>query len=379
MYDVYIRQLLEKENLNNCMDNFLDLYRKTGGQLPVFLYGAGNGMSWYYRILNKYSIPIVGVIDGKISGGECVQKEGYCLYSFEKICREYERAIIVISAPAYRKEIYDYVKKMNNQFDIVVFDPVLDMIQGNEWKERRKYFLDKILELEKLREILNDDLSKKTLDKYIEGSLTNSCECYCEISNKTQYFPDVIKKYLSNNEVFADVGAYTGDTIQEFVEVTSNKYRKILAFEPDIHNYQKAQEEISDNRIELYRKGVGSKGGNLFFQNGTGKLDAGAHVITNKNDASSEIEVVCLDSFMEERITYIKMDIEGMELEALRGAERIISEQKPKLAICIYHKTEDIIEIPKFILKLNPKYKLYLRHYWECNSSDTVLFAIEEK
>lgn len=366
-----------EREINNCVDNFMQIYKKNS-QLPVFLYGAGNGMTWYSKFLKRYNIPVSGVIDGKMSGEKCARKDEYCLYSFEKICREYEKAIIVISAPAYRKEIYERVKQAPNQFEIAIFDPVLDITQGNSWEERRKYFHSKENKLEKLRRILNDDLSKKTLDKYIEGLLTNSCECYSDISNNTQYFPDIITRHLSSNEVFVDIGAYTGDTIQEFVEVTSNKYRKILAFEPDTQNYLKAQTIIKDNRIELYKKGIGSKKATLFFQNDTGKLDAGAHVVADETESSSRIDVVSLDDFIGEDVTYIKMDIEGMEMEALKGAEHIIREQKPKLAICIYHKTEDIIEIPAFILKLNPNYKLYLRHYWKCNSSDTVLFAIEE-
>ena len=69
------------------------------------------------------------------------------------------------------------------------------------------------------------------------------------------------------------------------------------------------------------------------------------------------------------------MDIEGTEMEALKGAEYIIKKYKPKLAISIYHKPEDIVEIPKYILNINPDYKLYLRHYSD-NAGETVLYAI---
>ena len=74
-------------------------------------------------------------------------------------------------------------------------------------------------------------------------------------------------------------------------------------------------------------------------------------------------------------ITFLKMDIEGSELAALRGAERIIREQRPKLAICVYHKPEDLREIPSLLLSYHPDYKLYLRHY-SINETETVLYAI---
>ena len=79
--------------------------------------------------------------------------------------------------------------------------------------------------------------------------------------------------------------------------------------------------------------------------------------------AADNIETVILDDFLHgERVTFIKMDIEGAELDALRGASRIIKEQKPKLAISIYHRLEDIIEIPKLIISLRPDYRLYVNH-----------------
>ena len=74
-------------------------------------------------------------------------------------------------------------------------------------------------------------------------------------------------------------------------------------------------------------------------------------------------------------MTFIKMDIEGAELEALRGAESIIRKQRPKLAICVYHKPEDIWTIPMYILSLQNDYRLFLRHY-SFGDTETVLYAI---
>lgn len=76
-----------------------------------------------------------------------------------------------------------------------------------------------------------------------------------------------------------------------------------------------------------------------------------------------------------EKVTFIKMDIEGAELETLKGASRLIAEQKPKLAVCVYHKPEDIFTIPEYLRTLNPDYKFYLRYYTFAEW-DTVLYAI---
>lgn len=89
-----------------------------------------------------------------------------------------------------------------------------------------------------------------------------------------------------------------------------------------------------------------------------------------------KIPVTSLDYSLEGRkVTYIKKDIEGSELEALKGAKRIIKEQHPKLAICVYHKLEDIWTLPELILRYHPDYKLYVRHYLT-DILDTVLYVV---
>ena len=89
----------------------------------------------------------------------------------------------------------------------------------------------------------------------------------------------------------------------------------------------------------------------------------------------SIIQGIALDEIVkDENITFIKMDIEGSELKALEGARNTIIRNKPKLAICIYHKPEDIIEVPFYLLSLVPEYKFYIRHYSSC-LWETVLYA----
>ena len=368
-------QICEASDNKNELDKFLDWHAKNA-KVPVFLYGTGRGLRWYSQIMQQYNIPVEAIIDGKLLGESYYQIEEHFVYSLQRICELYSDAIIVISAPAYRKEIYKRIKEEASHYKIAVFDPLLDIIQGNSWRQRKEYFESKRSELITLREILTDDLSKVTLDKFLEGIVTNSCECYSAIHSSSQYFPDIVMQMLGKNEIFVDVGAYIGDSVQEFIDATCDCYKKIIAFEPDPYNFEKAKSTIRDERIEWYSKGVGDKNETLYFQNETGELDEGAHVVTDENRATSKIEIVSLDDFLKEKVTYIKMDIEGMELSAIKGAGNLISNQKPKLAISVYHRTEDIVEIPRLILQLNSEYKLYLRHFWENNSTDTVLFAL---
>lgn len=101
-------------------------------------------------------------------------------------------------------------------------------------------------------------------------------------------------------------------------------------------------------------------------------------VSNSKTGNCKEIEVpVCAldDICKDENITFIKMDVEGSEYKALLGSKSIISSCRPKLAISIYHKPEDIWELPELILDMNKNYTFYLRHY-SLAGEDTVLYVI---
>ena len=94
------------------------------------------------------------------------------------------------------------------------------------------------------------------------------------------------------------------------------------------------------------------------------------------NDDLIQIETLTIDEMLSsEKATYIKMDIEGSELEALKGAKQTIQKHKPRLAISIYHKNNDILDIPQYILELNDSYKFYIRQYIY-TPLEVVLYAI---
>ena len=208
-------------------------------------------------------------------------------------------------------------------------------------------------------------LSQKNID---------SSQCVQDICAwQNEYFiPEILS--LGEHEVFVDAGAYTGDTISQFLAYVNQQYDKIFAFEPDESNFRKCQEYItkvgSDN-IKLYCSGLWDKNQRLSFDS---KADMSSAV---DMDGNYEVDVVALDELLGigQRISLVKMDIEGAELKALYGMKRLIKEYKPKLAISIYHKAEDIIAIPLYLKQLNPDYRFYLRH---SNSYiyDSILFAV---
>ncbi len=190
-----------------------------------------------------------------------------------------------------------------------------------------------------------------------------------------QYFdPGII--HFRENEIFIDAGALDLSTSIRFSEECRKNgvnHFKIHSFEPDDISYKRCmeiQKKIPDVDLQLHHAGLWSENTTLYFTEcGTG----GSRITQQKT--STSIDTVSLDNCILDEVTYIKLDIEGAELEALKGAKKIIQKYKPRLAVCIYHKKEDLIEIPQYLKELVPEYKFYVRHYsnttWE-----TVLYAV---
>ncbi len=188
-------------------------------------------------------------------------------------------------------------------------------------------------------------------------------------TGKSQYF-DVFKP--ERNEVFIDAGSYDGGTILDFVQWTEGSYQKVIALEPlsDMcRNIEKMCGERNLRHIELYEAAAWNKEEKLFF---TEEL-TGSKV---EEEGKTAVKGMAIDDIVgQDRVTFIKMDIEGSELKALEGAKTVIQRDHPKLAISLYHKPEDIVELPAYILELVPEYKFYIRHY--CSDvCETVLYAV---
>ena len=184
----------------------------------------------------------------------------------------------------------------------------------------------------------------------------------CSASDlKDVYWPEFITHL--DDEYFVDCGAADGDTVREFQKRWKNYFR-ITAFEPDRENYQKLAVSCFDNeRIHTTLSAVSDFNGRYTF---TASGDYSSHL--GGDGANIETNVYRLDDFCDNP-TYIKMDIEGSELEALWGARRILREHSPVLAIAAYHTPDHIWQIPLLIHALQPEYKLFLRRYlpgrWE--------------
>lgn len=194
-------------------------------------------------------------------------------------------------------------------------------------------------------------------------------------NSSSQYF-DVFVPH--EQETFVDCGCYDGSTAYRFAGWCAEggmTYDKIWSFEPDAGSYEKCKRILhSLEHCKLFPYGISDKNGTVSFM-ANGHENARIARKSDNKEGLQTIDVICLDEFLKnERVTFIKMDIEGAEYDALKGSARIIREQKPRLAISAYHSLDHIIEIPELLLSLRPDYRFYLRHY-SMLANEIVLYA----
>ena len=173
-----------------------------------------------------------------------------------------------------------------------------------------------------------------------------------------------------------DCGAFNGDTVEKFIDWSGGNYSKIFAIEADPVNFVALEKFISEKNyknVVPVNCGAWNEKTTLYFSDTNNQSSAVS------TDGKIKIAADTIDNITGgEKINFIKMDIEGAELAALQGAAETIKNFNPTLAICAYHKAEDLITLPQFIRSLNPDYKFYLRKHTLVMDTEMVLYAIPQ-
>lgn len=217
---------------------------------------------------------------------------------------------------------------------------------------------------------LQDDESRNVLSTLVEYRFTGETALVQEIydAKKTHYFGDKMFDF-SDSEIFVDAGGFDGGTTLDFVHEVGGKYKKVFYFEPDPKLLKPSQDRLKElKNINFVNKGLFDHCGEVYFDS-TGNT-AG----TIAENGNTKIDVTTLDNLTEDPISFIKMDIEGAEHQALIGAQGHIRRSKPKLAISAYHINSDLWRLAKLIWKIEPAYKFRMRHY-SSTGLETVIFA----
>lgn len=326
---------------------------------PIVLYGMGNGADMIIDRLEKIGAEFCDIFasDEFVRGHSF---HGKTVLKYSQVCEKYDDFIILMTFAVHDKGTLERVREISSRHELLaptvpiagkgIFD--LDYIREHESEFDLAY------------NMLADEKSKKTfvdvLNFKISGKIEYLFDCQSE---KSEVYDEILR--LGEGETIADLGAYDGDTIREFLEFSDGKYDKIYAFEPDSKNFKKLKRKTAElENIEYFNAAAWDKNEALFFDKKAGRN-------SHQSESGEKVDALALDS-VADSVTFIKMDVEGAEEKALLGAKKLIKNCRPKLYVCAYHRNEDAFNLPTLIKSICPEYKIYYRHHpyipaWESN------------
>ena len=347
---LYEENLKEFEEIDNIINNE-----------GVSLFGAGEIGYFASSYLLKNDYKLHCIIDNDVNKINDTINNIKIVNRFDPLINKSDA--ILISA---HHAINDIKNSINTNKKCFTFDKWFVM----------KYFND----LLNIRNIFYDDISKNIFDILIYAKLLENVD-YCSYAySDNQYFSINQFKYKNGNEIYVDAGAYVGDTLEKFLYNNYGLFKKIYAFEPGLKQFnamklrlERISKEwaINNDNIILMNAGLSDSNTNAY-------LTSSNQLSGNKTTSDSTENIIVLysiDNFLNgEPITFLKSDIEGEELNMLKGAENTIKKYKPKMAISVYHRPDDLLTIPKYIKELVPEYNFSLRHH-SLSFNDTVLYC----
>lgn len=325
--------------------------------LPVVVYGMGNGADKVIDEFVRLEIPVKGVT----ASDDFVRGQMFRGHKVTKLSEFDGEFIIAVAFATCIPEVMNHIFSLNKKYRVIV--PCVPVF-GDEIFNRE--FVDKNKEKIYAAYELFEENSKKIFAGCVDFIFGGELEKLKEITTpKNEAFENAIR--LESKENYLDLGAYRGDTVEEFLQYCGGKYESITALEPDRRTYKKLCDYLENiPNSTAYQKAIYREIKTLTFSSNAGRQSA----ISSKGE---EIEAITVDElFKDKAVTYIKMDVEGAEIDAIEGAKETLKKQKPKLNIALYHRSGDIFEIPLKIAKINPNYKFFIRRHpyipcWDMN------------
>jgi len=342
---------------------------------PIILFGAGNTREFnlqYFRSFGIYPVAFCDNSPGKIGG----KVNDLDILSFDEVKEKYPDAYFYITTQMYYCELCEQIIGGGYSSEQIA---VYDIIFQLQWEKRcMDYYSEHAEEVEAIYERLGDERSKQVLRNRLLFLRTRERKYALEVREHNQYFSEELIDF-SKVESFVDLGMYTGDTVLQFADVTKGCYKMVYGFEPDDAIYRTAQENLrSLSNITLIKKGVSDCDGRVRVAQALGVMQTIESGVFGEEGEENSFEICKLDTYFKNQNipnAMLKLDIEGAEMSALRGAAEWIKRNKPIIAICVYHKQEDILEIPAFCKQLVPEYRMYMRHYSD-NQTESVCYLI---
>ena len=330
---------------------------------PIALYGMGDGADKVLAAFARYGIEVSGVFasDGFVRGQRFHEFTVKRLSDLEKELDDFAVALCFASSlPDVMAQMKRVAAKHETRVPSV---PVCgDTLMDDDFIAAHR------ADMENAYDLLADEQSRRVYEAVLAFYYTGELERLDAVTTDKDEAFKILN--LGNNEVYVDLGAYNGDTIDEFLRYSGGTYRKIIALEPNAKNFEKLKAHCADmERVTLWQLGAWSRNTTLIFNNKAGRNSAVAA-------QGVPTRVAAVDSLLcGIRAGYIKADVEGADYETLLGMKNTLK-AKPKLNFAAYHRTEDIFRLPLLIHALNPTYRIFLRHHPYIPAWDTNLYCI---
>lgn len=335
---------------------------------PIYLYGMGDGALRILAVMRQFQIPVAGIFasDEFVRGHDFA---GYPVRKLSELEAEVRDFVVVLAFAVCSPAMIDRVRTLSEKYTLYV--PDVPVVGGGIFTP--DYCTEHEEEIRQVYQSLADERSRQIYANLINFKISgNPAYLIDQVDSKDDIWNRVIQP--TNHEIYVDLGAYNGDSIREMLEYTRGKYHRIIAVEPDRKNYKKLVKFVGDTpSVQCYQCTAWCVDTELSVASKTGRQSTVA-----AEGAMTPARAV--DNLLAGNpVTLLKMDVEGAEREALWGASRSIARYAPKLMISLYHRNEDIYELPLLVKKINPRYRLFIRHLPYIPAWETSLYAVCEE
>lgn len=340
---------------------------------PIVLYGMGNGADKIISVLESKGMECADVfasddfVRGQFFHGKKVLK-------LSEVAAKYGDFNILVSFGSSLPEVMERIRGIASEYNL--YAPDVPVAGDNLFDA--EFFYKNEEKIMRAREVFADERSREVYDELVRYKLDGRISHFENTDREGGLFSTVLS---GGYEVYCDLGAYTGDTIAEAVALYP-EINKIIAFEPSVKTFAKLQKntaDIADKELILVNACAWNKDGTAVFTDGSGRNSTLVGASADKGKTLSgaktkEIATARPDAYMDVngKSLLIKFDVEGAEREAIEGSLEAIKNNLTELCVSLYHRSEDIFELPLLIREILPDHKLFIEKTpyipaWEIN------------
>ncbi|MBO5649060.1 MAG: FkbM family methyltransferase [Clostridia bacterium] len=344
---------------------------------PIVLYGMGNGADKILSEMERRGLQAAGVFasDGFVRGHSF---HGMRVMSYTEACERFEDMLIVIAFASSLPDVLARFDTMDARYETVAPDVPVSGSTYFTWE----WFCAHRALLEEACALLADEESRRIFEALVNYKLSGKL---CYLREAVSDEREVTNAFVKPETVAAymDLGAYNGDTVRKMLDAAPG-LKTVYAMEPDARNFRKLSQYAQQEEraaVSVYPYAAWSKREDLVFcAEGNRNSTARDHVSSGVPLRQAKERIVAAEApdtiLNGAAVDFIKYDVEGAEREALLGTSVTLRQYAPTLLVSLYHRTEDLYDLPLLVHQLQPRYALYLRRFSYVPAWDINLYCV---